>query len=88
MIGAPLSRRFSNERRYGQRDLDRMHSLAELAIATIRPFQRLRRLTVAETAVLEAAHVIRGSIRQDAGGEFQLRETPQLTLEEIPIGRH
>ena len=83
-----LSRRFSAERRYGQQDLDRMHSLAELTIATISPFQRLRRLTPAEIAVLEAAHIIRGSIRQDAGGEFRLREPSQLTLEEIPNGRH
>ena len=88
MIAARLSRRFSAERRYGQRDLDRMHSLAELAIATISPFQRLRRLTPAEVAVLEAAHIIRCSIRQDARGEFQLRGTPQMTLEEISNGYH
>ena len=84
MIG--LSRRFSAERRYGQRDLDRMHSLAELAIATIRPFECIRRLTATERAVLEAAHIIRCSIRQDAGGEFHLKETPQLTLEEARNG--
>ena len=88
MIGSRLSRRFSAERRYGQRDLDRLHSLAELAIATISPFQRLRRLTGAEIVVLEAAHIIRCSIRQDARGEFQLRGTPQMTLEEISTNGH
>ena len=86
MIG--LSRHFSAERRYGQGDLDRMHSLAELAIATISPFQRLRRLTGAEIAVLEAAHIIRCSIRQDAKGEFQLKGTSQMTLEEATNGHH
>lgn len=88
MNGATLSRRYTAERRYAQRDLDRMHALAELAIATISPFQRIRRMTTAETAVLEAAHVIRCSIRQDASGEFHLRETPQLTLEEALNGHH
>ena len=88
VIGARLSRRFSGELRYKQRDLDRMHSLAELAIAMISPFRKLRRLTSAEIAVLEAAHTIRCSIRQDAKGEFRLRGTPQMTLEEISTNGH
>ena len=88
MIAARLSSRFSAERRYGQQDLDRIHSLAELAIAMISPFRKLRRLTGAEIAVLEAAQTIRCSIRQDARGEFQLRGTPQMTLEEIGTNGH
>jgi len=82
VIGATLSRRFSATGRYRQRDLNQMSALAELTIATISPFQRLRRLTAAEIAVLGAAHVIRCAIRQDAGGEFHLRGTAQMTLEE------
>ena len=88
MIGTRLSRRFSGEQRYRQADLDRMHSLAELTIATISPFRRLRRLTGAEIAVLEAAYIIRCSVRQDAAGELHLRGTVQMTLEEISTNGH
>ncbi len=84
MIG--LSRRFSAELRYGQPDLDRMHSLAELAIATIRPFERIRRLTAAELAVIGAARTIYSHVRQDAAGTFHLRQSPQMILEEITNG--
>ncbi len=87
-VGATLSRRFSADRRYRQRDLDQMYSLAELVIRTVTPFERLRRLTATETALLNAAHIISCSVRRDAAGEFHLRNTPQLTLEEAAANGH
>ena len=88
MISTTLSRRYTGERRYKQKDLDRIHELAVLVIATVSPFQRLRRLTATESALLDAAHIIRCSVRLDGAGEFHLRGTAQMTLEEISNGHH
>lgn len=91
MTSTFLSRRFSAataERRYRQKDLDQMSSLAELVIRTISPFETIRRLTTAEVAVLEAAHTIRSYVRADAAGELHLRQSCQLELEEIINGHH
>ena len=83
-----LSRRFSAEQRYHQRDLSQMRALAELVIRTVRPFECIRRLTTAEMAVLEAAHVISTHVREDAAGELHLRQSAQMELREITTNGH
>lgn len=80
-----LSRRFSAEQRYHQRDLSQMRALAELVIRTVRPFECIRRLTTAEMAVLEAAHVISTHVREDATGALHLRQSAQMELREISV---
>ena len=88
MIGARLSRHYTGERRYRQRDLSRMKALAELTVTMIRPFAAIGRLTAAETALLEAARTIHSYIREDGAGALHLRQSCQLTLEEARNGHH
>ena len=81
MNRAALSRRFSAAERYHQADIDRMRSLADLVIRTVSPFERLRRLTASELAVISAARTIHSYIREDGAGELHLRQSAQMELE-------
>ena len=88
MNGVALSRHYTAERRYRQADIDRMRSLADLVIRMISPFERLERLTAGELAVISAARTIHSYIREDGAGTLHLRQSCQLTLEEISANGH